>query len=84
MNANKDKADLRSQVKAVVGTVLAVAEALRALRRVPSSTLYAHVCGLMDFAAYTRTVDTLKEAGLVRESNHILFWTGPAGSEAAS
>lgn len=67
----------KEQIKATVATVMAVAEAVRELKRVPSGTLYAQLMGHMDLATFNRIVDTLKGAGVVAESNHMLLWTGP-------
>lgn len=65
------------QVKAAFGVMLAVCEAIREAKRIPSGTLYATLMGRMDFEAYTKLVARLKGTGLVIEQNHELVWVGP-------
>ena len=65
------------QVRGAVGVVLAVAEAIRDLKEVPSGHLYAQLMGHMELATYNKIIDILKNAGMVREQNHLLTWTGP-------
>ncbi|HEY6340187.1 MAG TPA: hypothetical protein VIY49_01735 [Bryobacteraceae bacterium] len=57
---------------------MAVAEAIRTAGSLPSGELYAILCGRVDLAGYQALIKTLKNAGLVREENHLLTWTGPA------
>ncbi len=56
----------------------AVAEAIRSLGSVPSGTLYAQLMSKIDLPTYTKLIDTLKGAGLVKESGHLLTWVEPA------
>jgi hypothetical protein len=65
------------QVSAAFAQTAAIAEAIRELGEVPSGHLYAQVCGRMELAAYERIIGTLKNAGLVAESGHLLKWIGP-------
>lgn len=72
----------KDQIKAAIQTLLAVAEAIRELKQVPSGTLYAQLCGIVDFESYEKIIGTLKKTGLIRETeSHLLQWTGPTISE---
>ena len=63
---------------AAVGLVMALVEAIRELGSVPSGHLYARVMGHLTLEQYTQIVETLKQAGLVREErSHLLRWIGP-------
>ena len=66
------------EIKAGVEVLRAVADAIRELKQVPSGHLYARLMGYMDLAAYERIIGVLKNAGLVREENHLLIWVEPA------
>mgnify|MGYP001377281060 CR=1 FL=1 len=58
---------------------VAIAEAIREVKEVPSGTLYAMLVGRVTMEGYTSIIRTLKGAGLVEEtSSHLLRWTGPA------
>lgn len=70
-----------AQARAALNIVLALAEAIRELGRVPSGTLYANVMGKLDLATYEAAIRMLKNAGLVKETAHELEWTGPAKGE---
>lgn len=61
----------------VVAVILAVSEAIREAREIPSGTLYAVLCGRMTFESYQGVIRTLKNAGLVEERAHLLRWIGP-------
>ena len=65
------------QVAAAFQATAAMAEAIRTLGEVPSGTLYANVCGHMELGTYEKIIQTLKNAGLVSESAHLLRWIGP-------
>lgn len=74
----------KEQIKAGINTVVAVSEAIRELKQVPSGHLYAQVMGFLDEAAYQKVISILKNAGLVAEQNFMLTWTGPAMEGGAS
>ena len=57
--------------------LMAVSESIRELKQVPSGVLYAQLMGVMDLATYNRIVQTLKDAGVVREQFHVLHWIDP-------
>lgn len=65
------------QVKAALGMVMAVGDALQELGSVPSGELYARLMGHMTIGLYTKVIDTLKGANLVKEQAHLLTWIGP-------
>lgn len=67
------------QVQGALQIVRAVADAIRELKGVPSSHLYARLMGYMDLATYTKVIETLKRSGLVKESGHLLTWVEPEG-----
>lgn len=69
-----------AQRTAAFNIVLSVAEAIRDLKSVPSSHLYAHLMGQMTLDQYNFVISTLKGAGVVTESGHLLTWTGPAAA----
>ena len=66
------------QVKGAIEILRAVAETIRELKEIPSGHLYAQLMGQMDLPTYTKIIDTLKDAGLVKESGHLLTWIEPA------
>ena len=66
-----------AQLKAALAITLAVAEAIREAREIPSGTLYATLLGRVDLAGYEAMIRNLKNAGLVSEKNNLLTWTGP-------
>jgi hypothetical protein len=66
----------RAQVAATQLMTLAIAEAIREARQIPSGTLYAAVCDKIDIGGYETVIRTLKNAGLVSEEAHMLRWTG--------
>lgn len=72
----------KEHVKAALGSVQAVAEAIRTLKEVPNGHLYAQLMGVLDFPAYERIIGLLKRRGLVSESGNLLKWAGP-GLEVA-
>lgn len=62
---------------AALAVILAIAEAIRALGEVPGGELYARLCDKMTISQYETIIGTLKNAGLVSESAHMLTWIGP-------
>lgn len=55
---------------------IAIAEAIRELKEVPSGHLYARVNQHMTLDAYFGIISALKSAGLVKEQNSLLTWVG--------
>lgn len=67
----------RSELKAGLVLIAAVAEAIREAGRILSGTLYAMLMGKIDYQAYQKLIQMLKNADLVREEAHELIWIGP-------
>lgn len=68
---------IKQQLKAFITSAAAVAEAIRALKAVPSGELYARVMVYMEIGTYQRIIDTLVNSKLIRNDNHLLVWIGP-------
>lgn len=67
----------KDQVLAQLEATFAVSEAIRDLKEVPAGVLYAQICGTISLEMFNGIVRTLKGAGLVAETNHLLTWVGP-------
>lgn len=67
----------RKQIEAAIEVTRAIADAIRDLGTVPEGHLYARVMGQMSLSTFTKIIDTLVGADLVRRSNHELTWIGP-------
>jgi DNA-binding transcriptional ArsR family regulator len=68
----------KTEVKAAVEILKAVADAIRELGEVPSGHLYANLMSKLSLAQFEQVLGVLKGAGLVRESNaHLLTWIEP-------
>ena len=67
----------KENVKAAIGILVAVADTIKEMGKVPNGVLYAHLMSKIDFVTYTQLIDTLKRTGLVTEVNHELIWKGP-------
>jgi hypothetical protein len=66
-------------VKAALGIVTAVADAIRELGEVPSGHLYANLMSKLSLEQYEQVIGVLKSTGLITESNaHLLTWVSPA------
>ena len=63
-----------AELKAAVGILNAVADVIRELGEVPSGHLYAHLMSKLSLEQYEQVIATLKQAGLITESNHLLTW----------
>ena len=63
-----------NDVKAALGILRAVADAIRELGEVPSGHLYAHLMSKLSLEQYEQVIAVLKQAGLITESNHLLTW----------
>jgi hypothetical protein len=65
-----------NDVKAALGILRAVADAIRELGEVPSGHLYAHLMSKLSLEQYEQVIGVLKQARLIAESNHLLTWVG--------
>lgn len=66
----------QAQVNAAVQIVVAVGQAIRDLKSVPSGHLYAQLMGRMSLETYNKVIGVLKNTGAVKEENHVLTWVG--------
>lgn len=69
-------ATTQNDVKAALGILSAVADAIRELGEVPSGHLYAHLMSKLSLEQYEQVIGVLKQASLITESNHLLTWVG--------
>jgi hypothetical protein len=67
----------QEEKKAALSILMAVAEAIKDLGSVPSGHLYATLMGHLSLDQYQQVIRVLKQAGLVKEENHLLTYTGP-------
>jgi hypothetical protein len=73
------------KLNAVLNIIAAVAEAIQALKEVPSGHLYAHLMGQMSLDTYQEIIVILKGRKLVHEEpSHLLKWIGPAAGQLAA
>lgn len=66
----------QAQVNAAVQIVVAVGQAIREAKSIPSGHLYAHLMGRMNLETYNKVIGVLKNTGAVKEENHVLTWVG--------
>lgn len=67
-----------SQLNAAMAVTVAIAEAIREAKEIPSGHLYAVLMNKVDLEGYQRIIQTLKNAGLVEDKGHLLKWVGPS------
>ena len=67
----------KERVTAAFQATVAVAEALRELKQVPSGILYGQLMSVMELETFNALIQTLKNTGLVIEENYMLVWKGP-------
>lgn len=61
-----------------VKIIMAVTDAIRELKQVPSGHLYARLMGHMSLDSYQKVIDILKVTGMVKEDRfHMLTWVEP-------
>lgn len=65
------------QVRGAALVVAAVAATIRDVGPIPNGHLYAQLMGKMDLETYTKILDLLKRADLIKEENHVLTYIGP-------
>jgi predicted transcriptional regulator len=60
-----------------VKIILAIAETIRELKRIPSGHLYANLMRAnIDLSTYESIIGILKNSGIVKEENFELIWVG--------
>jgi transcriptional regulator CtsR len=64
----------KEKVRAYIEIVKATADAIRELKEVPNGELYARVMSHVSFDQYCAIILTLKNSGVIRETNNILIW----------
>jgi len=74
----------QEQARAVLAVTVAIGDAIRDLRIVPSGVLYANLASEISLENYKTVVHALKETGLVREDSNVLYWVGPLRKVEAS
>ena len=67
----------KEQVQSSLNALLAITEAIRGLKRVPSGELYSTCMGHMDLATFESFIGRLTRMGMVKEESHELIWIGP-------
>lgn len=69
-----------TELQAALKVSLVMAEAIRDAgpRGIPSGHLYAAVMSVASLDAYNAILRVLQNKGWVRNSGHLLTWTGPA------
>ena len=70
-NAVKNQTDTKEAVRQIV---LAVSDAIKELKGVPSGHLYARLMGFMSLDTYNTIVSVLESAGKIKVKNHFITW----------
>jgi hypothetical protein len=66
------------QIKAGIGTITAVGDAIHQFQSIPSGHLYAHLCGHLSIDSYQEIIDILQKAGRIRvEPSFLIICTCP-------
>lgn len=77
--------DFNARVEGTLRVILAISQAIKELRTVPSGHLYARLMGHLSIDDYQSVIATLVRAGLVHEHpSHLLEWIGPSGPTATN
>lgn len=72
----------REQIIAGFNTTVVVAETIRTLGSVSSSSLYANLMTHnISYQGYTSILEILTHAKLITVSNHLITWIGPLKGE---
>lgn len=65
------------QVAGATAILIAIADTIRELKRIPSGHLYALLMPKMSYAQYEEGIGILERAGVVRKTpGHELVWVG--------
>jgi len=68
MNTQKEK------INAAIKGTMAIAEAIREVKQVPSGTLYANLCGVMSIDQFSEIVKLLERAKVIENRSNLLVW----------
>ena len=61
-------------VKQALDKIRTVADCVRTASEIPSGTLYSIFLNVMSLDEYQRIIATLKNAGIISETNYLLKW----------
>jgi hypothetical protein len=64
------------EVSGAIQILKAVADTIKELGSVPSGELYAMLSGRMSLENYTKIINILKNAPVIKEEHHLLIWIG--------
>lgn len=70
------KEEVKKKLQAIIEVTMAVGDAIKEFGQVPNGHLYAQLMGNLSFETYMAIISALKEAGVVKETNHLLIWIG--------
>jgi hypothetical protein len=65
-----------TQTKAVIEVLMAVADAIKELKKVPSGHLYVVLMGKIDLQSYEAIIRMLVHSKLVERRGDLLVWVG--------
>lgn len=65
------------QLRAGLDLMFAATEVIRSKKEIPNGELYASMMGVLSIHSYETMIQTLKNAKLIEEKNHLLRWIGP-------
>lgn len=71
------------QLKAALAVSVAVSEVIRERKRIPEGELYAVMCGQITLDGFSRLIDQLRRAALVKIEDNELVWIGPVFHNAS-
>lgn len=64
----------KEKVRVYIEVVKATADAIKELKEVPNGELYARLMEYVTFDQYCAIILTLKNSGVIRETNNLLIW----------
>lgn len=66
----------REELRTVAEVIMLIRDMIAEAGSIPSGVLYAQLMAYMRLDTYQFVISSLKDAGLVSESNHVLTYTG--------
>jgi hypothetical protein len=84
MITNTTASPVSDQIAGATSILIAIAETIRELKRIPSGHLYALLMPRMTHAQYEEAIGILERAGVVRKIDHELAWIGKDEPRRAS
>ena len=64
----------KEQIGSALNVLMAVADAIREAKQIPSGHLYAVLMGKIDMQGYTAIIRTLCNSGVIRQDGQMLVW----------